>query len=169
MNAQHVYFNINGKSPAQSATPVANPVTVESARIFLLAMRSAGKRANDHGVMINAGREATEADQKSAIQAFTGKPVVGPLGAALDNANRMAQRVLRPVAAATTPYNHGATAMPSVAGYVAGMPSTESTKAALEAQERLLAEEIAAAVNSGKSTDALDSQLREVRRMIAAC
>lgn len=173
MNARHVTFDLN-KSPASPAPAAPSAPSADMARAYLLAMRQAGKRVNDNGIMAPAGRDATEADQKAAIQALLGAPVVGPLGSAIDNANRAAQRALRaPMpkseALAAEPYRHGAKAAPSVAGYVAGMPSTETTKAALEAQERLLAEEIAAAVNANQDTAALDCKLSALRRLIASC
>lgn len=168
MNARHVTFDL-ANPPTRSASPASpSAPTAEMAHTYLLAMRNAGKRINENGINAPAGRDPLEADQKSAISALMGAPVVGPLGSAIDAANRAAQRALRaPMpkaeALATEPYRHGATACPSLAGYVAGMPRpAELTRRSLEAQERLAVEELASATD-GAAAEVATAKLRKIQ------
>jgi hypothetical protein len=108
---------------------------VETAKAFLLALRTCGKRPNNNGVMMT-NREYVKPDEGLAIKAFVGEysPAI-PHGKQLDDARALAARIIQGIDGATAkPYSKST---PTVGGFVAGMPDNKGKAiASLEAQLR---------------------------------
>ncbi len=103
---------------------------------FLIAMRNAGKRRNDKGVMVVHPNEVRN-DQIKAIHAYCGYDNRRDFGSQDVEARAKAQRELRgaPKVVETTAPSR------SVAGYVAGMPQpSQRILLNLQARERAAAE-----------------------------
>ena len=163
-----------------STVPAVRPVTsvkvtvrpapsADMARAFLTALRTAGKRANDKGVMVPGGRDATIADEAELIGAFCGYSKGQPHGTQLDNARQAAQRALRPVASSTAPYSRCSA---SVGGYVAGVNDAAAAQAkqqaTLEGLLRAKIDEASEALRAGDEAalDRCEAEARNIRARI---
>lgn len=123
------------------------------AKGFLLAMRNAGKRSNDKGVMSVNAQEVRN-DQIKAIHAYCGYDNRRDFGSQDMAARAKAQRELR----GTPKVQETVAPSRSVAGYVAGMPQpSHRLLLDLQARERCTAEAM---------IDAKTEQEREQHRVM---
>ncbi len=123
---------------SKSAAPIHNPNAGKSmtpgitlperntldAKGFLLAMRNAGKRPNDKGLMVVHPNEVRN-DQIKAIHAYCGYDNRGDFGSQDQAARAKAQRELRGEKFAGPSREEQRAASRSVAGFVAGMPKPQ--------------------------------------------
>lgn len=156
------------KAAAKAAVVRAMP-NVENARAFLIALRNAGKRSNEHGVMVGIGNPSLiREDEVTAISDFCGYVVRDSHGSQLDSARRLAQKLLAaPAKDMPKEYRRGVAA--TVAGYVAGMPDNiERNRASLEAELRQAVDEkcTAFASNDHAKLAMLDKQIQGLRNSL---
>lgn len=127
---------IHKPGPAGITMPERNSL---DAKGFLLAMRNAGKRPNDKGIMALQANEVRN-DQIKAIHAYIGYDNRRDFGSQEMAARAQAQRELRG-APKTGKVQEKVAPSRSVAGYVAGMPQpSHRLLLDLQARERCLAE-----------------------------
>ena len=97
--------------PKADPLPMAQPVTVETAKTYLASMAHAGERLVEVEVTDKLTGEVSKVqrkvrqplavaeDQRKAVSAFVGYSYAEPLGVQIDRANATAYRTLRPVKA----------------------------------------------------------------------
>lgn len=120
-------------------TPVApvapTRMTANGAREFLAAIRVAGRRPNDKGIMVSAGDNVKIADEKAALVAFVGK-AESPHGNAMFQATSTARQLIaREYGAPVAPVKVAST----VRGYVAGVAEAGKREADDAAARRRVA------------------------------
>jgi hypothetical protein len=89
------------------------------------AIRSAGKRRNDQGVMTTAPMEV-RGDMIKAIDAFIGYDIGGNFGSQDTNARMLAARLLNPVKDNGPSREEQRSAARSLQGFVAGLPDNHA-------------------------------------------
>ena len=99
--------------------------TVESSTEFMAAIRNAGKRLNDKGVMTTAPMEV-RGDIIKAIDAFVGYDIGGNFGSQDTNARMLAARLLNPVKDNSPTREELRSAARSLQGFVAGLPDNHA-------------------------------------------
>ena len=110
---------------------------------FMLAIRNAGKRPNDKGIMVRHP-DQERGDIIKAIHAYVGYDPRGNFGTQDQAARAKAQAELRPTSNVGPSREEMRSASRSLAGYVAGMPdhSMAANRERLLNQERVTAEAI---------------------------
>lgn len=116
------------------------PLTPETAKGFIEAIRAAGKRLNQAGVFTTDPSKITY-DQQKAIDAFCGYDYKSVHGLQLDNAMRQARYLMNPVAP-----DHKRGSHATLNGWVMGMPNP---------REKKLADLQARAINALKAANLL--------------
>ena len=152
------------KSAEKKAAQVAAP-NADKARAFMLALRNAGKREIKGRQVYDAA--LVRGDEQFAITTLCGYKLKEPHGSQLDAARRLATSLLSPVEPGAE--YHRAHAAPTVAGFVAGMPSaSERSNGQLEAAMRELIAQAAEAEHDGNSAkaEALAKQIANLRDRI---
>ena len=174
--AQHAASATATASPAPAPRPkarhVSEPapilgagVTLDDARRFMASLRQAGKRPNDHGIVVPTGDDdLRRRDEASAVKAFVGDSGLAP-GSQLDNARAIALALINPVERAARAWTRGAS--PSVGGFTAGVNDAASAVARndgmVKAALRAAIDDAAAALAAGDSEAFDAAQARAVR------
>lgn len=151
----------SGKAMVQSSPKMVGTPGTLDATAFVLAMRNAGKRPNDKGVMISDPSKV-KGDEVQAIGDFIGYDVRLPHGENLFRANMAAKR--SPSDNAGPSRSEVRRAQASIVGFVAGVPDNAARHLQnLQARERLAVEAII-----GFQKEATSAKTAEERAMAEA-
>jgi hypothetical protein len=134
---------------------------------FIKALRNAGLRPNDKGIMRYTDSVNERSDQKYALAGFVGFSYSEPLGSQLDAARLAANRALR-VKQTQDQGEYDRNARNTMAGFVAGMPNCQRTLINnLLKREELAAMARDAAVAASRNAD-LPEETRAYQAQCAA-